>query len=258
MAKASSKEQSAFLNEYAEDGFEGISIDDVAIPFLRILQPLSPQCMDETAPEYIPTAKPGMFFNTVTQRLYGRSVEVIPIKYEKIWLEWLPERGGLAGRHTPNSIPVDKSKFSEWKLDNGNIIQEHYVFFCLVPEFLDDGPVAFSLTSTGIKHAKNWNTQIMLVQLPNKKRAPFYSSVWELTTVQNKNDQGTWWQIGEKQTSIKRVRFITETEFLDYVQPIRNSLSSRVLNFEQLEDTREERKQIAQADKEELKQEAPF
>lgn len=225
-----------FLDEHANEGFEGLTAEDFTIPFLRILQVLSPQ-VDTDRPEFIQGAKPGMFFNTVTGRLYGTTVQLVPVMYKKIWLEWMPNRGGLVGRHEPKTVPVDKTEFTNWKNEKGNIIAEHHVFYCLVVNHFDEGPLAFSLSSTGIKHARNWNTQLMMVKLPSGSRAPFYSSVWELETVKNVNQQGTWYQIGDKKTMIKRVRFISQDEFSKYILPNKESLQTlRELDYSQLED----------------------
>lgn len=225
-----------FLDEHASEGFEGIGAEDFTIPFLRILQILSPQ-VDADRSEFIQGAKPGMFFNTVTNRLYGTTIKVIPIMYKKIWLEWLPNRGGLVGRHEPKSISVNKEEFSSWKNSKGNLIAEHHVFYCLIAGHFDEGPVVFSLTSTGIKHARNWNTQIMMTRLPSGSRAPFFSSVWEMETVKNMNAAGTWYQVGDKKTMIKRDRFVSQEEFTKFILPNKESLQSlKELDYTQLED----------------------
>ena len=50
-------------------GFENMTQDDMALPFVRILGQLSPQVTDGDA-KYIEGAKPGMIYNTVTCLLY--------------------------------------------------------------------------------------------------------------------------------------------------------------------------------------------
>lgn len=224
-AKATDEQDVGFLNELAGEGFDNITAEDFAIPFLRILQPLSPQ-LDEDSENYIPGAKPGMFFNTVTNFLYGTEIKLIPLMYKKVWLEWAPNRGGLVGRHDPHTINVDKSDFSRWTTDEGNLVSENHMFYVLVADHLDHGPMIFSQSSTGIKHAKNWNTQIMMTRLPSGKRAPFFSSVWKLETVKNKNDQGTWYQLGEKSSHIVRERFVTAEEYNGFISPARDTLDT--------------------------------
>ena len=220
-----------FLNEHANEGFEGLDSRDYVIPFLRILQRMSPQC-DEDSAEKLTGAMPGLFFNTVNRKIYGKSVQVIPISFKKLWLEWLPKRMGLVNRYEPYSIKVDTSDFSHWRIKERpeNIIQETYSFFCLLIGHIDDGPLIFSLSSSGLRHGKNWNTQLMMTRLPNGKRAPFYSSVWKLETVINKNKDGSWYQIGAKKTAINRVRFITPKEFSEHVLPIRDSIKESLVN----------------------------
>jgi len=235
-----SKEKFSYLNEHAEEGFENLESNDFVIPFLRILQKLSPQ-VDIDAPEYVKGAKPGLFFNTVNNKIYGNKIELIPITFKKVWLEWLPERGGLVGRHKPFSIKVDTSKFTKWTVQGGiNIVTECLLFYCLIVDHVEDGPIVFSLSSTGIKHGKNWNTQIMMTRLPNGKRAPYFSSVWEVTVIKNENNQGVWFQIGSKKTAIVRKRFISNKEFANFVFPFKKSLTdAQELDFTQIEEAPE-------------------
>lgn len=238
MAKTTTKpdtKEVGFLEEHAGEGFEGLTTEDFSMPFLKILQSLSPQ-VDEDADEYVQGAKPGMFINSVTNKLYGTTIKLIPIQYTRIWLEWSPNRGGLVGRHEPGSIQVDKSNFSKWTNADGNIITDNHVFYCLNADHQDEGPMVFSVTSSGIKHAKNWNTQIMMTRLPSGSRAPYFSSVWELETVKNKNDQGSWYQIGEKSTRVKRERFINSDEYTKFVNPAREALAELRTDFAQLVD----------------------
>ena len=229
-----------FLIEHANEGFETLEARDFVIPFLRVLQKLTPQA-DEDSVEYVDGARPGLFFNTVNQKVYGNALQVIPLTFKKTWLEWQPNRGGLVGRHEPFSIKVDRSDFSHWKPFHNpeNSIVETMLFFVLLEGHFSDGPLVFPLSKTGIKHGRNWNTQIMMTRLPTGQRAPYYSSVWKLETVLNKNDAGSWYQIGGKKTAVSRVRFITLKEFTDYVNPIKDSIQQVVtqIDFNQIEDT---------------------
>ena len=213
---------SDFLDNMQGEGYEDISINDVSVPFLRILQKLLPQC-DEGQEEYNKEAKPGMFLNSLTGELYGVSCKVIPVKYEKSWLEWKPNRGGFVGSHLPKSIQVDTSDYSAWKrVDNGNDITETVNYYCILPDYPEAGLIVLSLTSSALKHAKAWNNQIMTTRLKNGAKAPFFSSVWELSTKLNKNDQGSWYTIGlGSSPAIKRERFITEDEYTTLISPAR-------------------------------------
>jgi len=65
-------------------GFDNMTQDDLALPFVRILGQLSPQVTAGDA-KYIEDAKPGMIYNTVTSELYDgkKGVKVIPCYYKK-------------------------------------------------------------------------------------------------------------------------------------------------------------------------------
>lgn len=210
------KEQIDFLSEVQD--INNVNLSDISIPFLRILQQLSPQCVKNTD-EYIQGAEAGKFINSVTGRIYGDSIKVVPLVYEKVWLEWKPNRGGFVAKHLPESIKVDKSDYSEWKTPDGNIVQETMNYYCFLPDFPEDNIVILSITSSGLKYARSWNTQIVTTRLDNGAKAPFFSSVWELSTKFNKNDQGSWYTIGiASSPSIKRLRFITKEEYDTYVK----------------------------------------
>jgi hypothetical protein len=59
---------SLFGNDLSK-GFENMTQEDMALPFVRILGQLSPQVTEGDA-KYIEGAKPGMIYNTVTSELY--------------------------------------------------------------------------------------------------------------------------------------------------------------------------------------------
>jgi hypothetical protein len=57
-----------------QKGFENMTQEDMALPFIRILGQLSPQVTDGDS-KFIEGAKPGMIYNTVTSELYdGKKV----------------------------------------------------------------------------------------------------------------------------------------------------------------------------------------
>ena len=79
-------------NEMALDagaGQEDITADDVSIPFLRILQQMSPQCI-RTKGEYIEGAQAGQMFNTGTGQLWdeGDGPIIVPCAYNFKYILW--------------------------------------------------------------------------------------------------------------------------------------------------------------------------
>jgi hypothetical protein len=206
------------LEECAGEGFENTDMDSFAIPFLRVLQSNSPQ-VDESEECYIDGAKQGLFFNSVTGKLYGPEIDVIPIAYYRQFIEWLPKRGGFVNAHS-NSDILDKTerredengKFHDY-LENGNTVMDTRMHYVLLADYLDEGPIIFALSSTGIKHSKKWMTNMRMLRLPSDAEAPMFSSVYTMKTVKNKNDDGTWYQIGDKSmTAVERKCWINELQ----------------------------------------------
>ena len=63
-------------------------------------------------------------------------------------------------------------------------------------------------------------SQAKMLRLPNRQSAPLYSSVYQIGTVLNENDQGRWYQIGDRsKTAIDRVDWINPDQFV-YVKNV--------------------------------------
>ena len=84
------------LEEDSGAGLENFTTEDMQIPFIRILQALSPQ-LNKQDPLYIKGAEQGDIFNTVNQEIYkaDEGVIVVPAYFEKKFLEFaLRSTGG--------------------------------------------------------------------------------------------------------------------------------------------------------------------
>ena len=71
MANEIKAKQSGSVALFGDDlskGFENMTQEDIALPFVRILGQLSPQVTEGDA-KYIDGAKPGMIYNTVTNEV---------------------------------------------------------------------------------------------------------------------------------------------------------------------------------------------
>ena len=196
-------------------GFENMKGDAFSIPMLLIAQPTSKAMLAEDS-----NIKLGDFYNSITNESFGKELEIIPCYYKQVWLEWKPNMGGLVGRHLPGSIPVVGDTYTGMKTQEGNIIEENWIYYVMIVGKEEQGVFQFSLKSSGLKYAKKWNSLISLTKLANGKQAPFFSSSWTIKSYKNENDQGVWYTIGSKSESeIKRVDFINR-EQLALVQDI--------------------------------------
>ena len=79
----------ALFEADAKKGFENVDQESVALPILKLLQNGSAEAQRKHA-NYVEGADPGMFFNTVTRKLYDgeKGIQVIPCHYRLEYQEW--------------------------------------------------------------------------------------------------------------------------------------------------------------------------
>ncbi len=192
--------------DYGDDagaGFEDMNNEDFTVPFLTILQALSPAVQDE-----VDGAKSGAWFNTVTEEIFGGKdgVRFVPCHRTHRWNEWRPREqgGGLVGTHYPEDEMIQHAKstqaFGEYQSPEGNDLVDTFDVWGLL--LLDDGTydhVILSFAKTKIKLYKRWATQ--MVNMKTKQgdgrfiQPPMFAHVWRLTTVQEESASGKFWNI---------------------------------------------------------------
>lgn len=195
-------------------GFDGLNAATIALPFIRVLQDMSPQVKPRNA-EYVEGAAAGMFYNNVNNDTYESPLRVVVGRFERYYIEWRPNRGGFVGAH---SVELVEKMLADGKLildddnkitnDAGNLFQDTYVYFVLMPDFLEDGVCIVSLSSTQLKEARKWNRLLTTTYLPNGQRALPHFMVWEIATIPMSNDKGEWFGIKVKQDG-----FVDKTTF---------------------------------------------
>jgi hypothetical protein len=185
-------------------GFENMTQDDFALPFVRILGQLSPQVTQGDA-KFIEDAKPGMIYNTVTNDLFDgkKGIKVIPCSYKKDYPEW-NDRGEGPGApvavHLPNSpvIATGKREGSKIRLPNGNYLEETASYYVMVETKTGAyTPALITMKSTQLNVSKKWNSMMKFIQLPDGKGGfaipPMHGVVYNLTSTLQKNDKGSWY-----------------------------------------------------------------
>ena len=206
MANEVAKKANASLALFGDDakGFDNMTQDDLALPFVRILGQLSPQVTMGDA-KYIESAKPGMIYNTVTSELYDgkKGIKVSPCYYKKDYPEW-SDRGDGPGApvavHMPNSpvISTGKREGSKIRLPNGNYLEETASYFVMV-ETKSGGysPALITMKSTQLNVSKKWNSMMKTTQIADGKGGfaipPMHGVVYNLTSTLQKNDKGSWY-----------------------------------------------------------------
>ena len=215
MAKLSELEKLSGL------GFEETSTDDMAIPFLRILANTSPQTNKRDG-AYVEGAEAGMVYNSVTHEVYDgvKGIEVIPCHYNTRYVEWTPrdQGGGYMGSYLPDD-PVVKTttqnERNEEVLPNGNLLNKTSQFFVLLVEGDQVSKALIPMTSTQLRKAKRWNSLLSQQTFKGSdgkpKRLPMMSTKFKLTTVEERNDKGSWfgWDI-EKVGAVDELDKLTD------------------------------------------------
>jgi hypothetical protein len=182
------------MQSAAGRGLETIGQGDLALPFLSVLQALSPQ-VTRGHEKYDADAQAGDLYNTVTGELWAgdEGVRVIPSYYEKVYNVWTKrDEGGGFGGSFNDRLEAEEACDEETQdvVDTGN----HY---CLVEQ--DDGSwgeVVFSCSSTKLTASRRWNTvmkQQKMGEGKNKFTPPSYARTYRIKTALKTNDQGSFY-----------------------------------------------------------------
>jgi hypothetical protein len=235
VAKAKNAELSTdVMDDILEFAGEGAAFDssEMQIPFLRVLQALSPQLNKKKA-EYIEGASSGDMYNTVTNDYFDgeEGVVVIPCFQTTKYLEFTPrEQGGGFRGEIPASDPILKRTEragSKEMLPNGNELVKSDQHYSLV--VLPDGsfqPVVIDMKSTQLKVSRRWKTQIAMQKVPHPKTGqlvtpPVFATQWKLTTIEESNDQGSW-----SNYQIEKVGLVEDRALLLEAKSFRDSVAA--------------------------------
>ena len=184
----------------------GFERDDLTLPFLRLLQKMSPE-VDKRDPKYIDGAGDGDFINTATGEVWdgSKGVLVVPIVHQRSVTEWRPRKdgGGLVKDHGSDiSILgqlVKDPQTGRDVLPNGHELVRASLYYVYVidEETGSFQSAALSLSSTQLKKARRWNTLMETLSVKNPatgkhfRPATFYMT-YRLTSVAESNDKGSW------------------------------------------------------------------
>lgn len=194
-------------------GLANVRAEDMAIPFISVIQSGSPQRKKQDG-AYIQGADEGMVFNTVTQELFdvtgdNEGLEVIPCGFKKKFLHWRrrEDGGGMLGQYEITD-PIAQTGTR----DGGRIVlpdgtylvetAEHYVL--VVSKTGGAKRAVIAMSSTQLKKSRRWLTMTGEKQLLNPRTgeyftAPSFAYTYRLKTQPESNDNGDWhgWRIAE-------------------------------------------------------------
>lgn len=207
-------------------GMEGADKSSFAIPFLSILQGLSPQL------ETVDVAKPGLFINSITNEVF-KEVLVIPCAFQRRFLRWAPrsEGGGYKGEYNPVDVETGKiagvSTNAEGRLmlENDELKDTRNHFVLMQTESGAWTGALLSLSSTQIKKSKRWMSLILGIEMRNAQGKPFnppsFSHVYKLSAVKEENSKGSWWGL-----QVEKVEPVGDAELYAKAKAFHNSVSA--------------------------------
>lgn len=188
---------------YTGTGFENQSNADIQVPFLRVLQALSPE-VKPVEKGGVEGAKVGMLFNTVTQECYD-SVLFVPAVTKHIFNEWIPvdDGGGFIGTYEVTDPFVQECQLEAKKADlpfgriktpdKHDLVETFDVYGILVTENNDPMPVIISFTSSKIKIYRKWMSSIRMFVLntpAGKIKPDLFAHLTKISSQDEKNKAG--------------------------------------------------------------------
>lgn len=218
MAKAAQQEETALttqapsalaipMEEFIADsgaGLEEVGADDIAVPYLSILQKQS-KLLDNPAFQ----GKPGQFVHTITKELYDgeKGIEVIPCHFRRFWREITTDAKNpkFIAEHPANWSKAKGAEFDRSLrrhiCHDGTHANQIMRFYCLLVSPVDTPqPICLTFKGSQIKAAKAWNSMlsVMTMDVPTtegvrKVQAPTFISIWTLSTRRFENEDGSWY-----------------------------------------------------------------
>lgn len=203
--------------DFGGSGFEGTDNESFAIPFLQLLQKMSP-LVDEDSASHIEGAKAGMFYNTVTGELYDgkKGVLIIPCAYRRSVIRWGGREAEVKGFKGEISIeefeamradetkvvsvdgrlyePDADGKVNPKKSDFFSDTRSHFVVI-VDEETGEFSRALLSLSSSQIKASKMLMTALQQKKVKTPaglKTPPTFANMVRLTTQGQSNEKGSW------------------------------------------------------------------
>ena len=203
-------------------GLEGLDSSEMLIPFVRILQALSPVCV-EGSQSYDPNLRPGMIIHTATGEAYPKDIGVgfIMCARDASYTEWVPIQpgvgtaggGGFRGTWAHDDPRIarlisEQGKFRKLQTAEGTeLVETRTLYGLIVPRAADgtwiselavNGVISFS--STQLKKYRLIVSRIqtlaqgkMRVVNGRALTPPSFAWRWNLATQPEKNKFGSYY-----------------------------------------------------------------
>lgn len=237
------------LEANANAGLENVQREDISIPFLGILQDLSPQ-VKRTEAAYIEGAQVGMFFDGSTKTpLDGMTgILLIPILFDKVYNVWRNRKagGGFKGSFktrieaekrihelSTHSDPVKRIPAEQIDIVDTAL---HYVLY-QVPSTGQWRRAVLSCKSTMLGPSRQWNLAMGSLELPRARGTgtftpPSWGTIYHMTTRVKRDATNAWYVF-----DTNFVGLVTDNELLAKASALYKSLGSGEVKLDFNKDT---------------------
>lgn len=189
-------------------GSENVGANDLAIPRIKLLQPLSPVCTAGAA-EYDENARAGMLMNTLTGDLYS-SIFLVNLHFSKKFVIWDKRSNTAPWATCETRTEAEDALASAGETEKNFSIKENPVHLVMIinNEGQSEGVALLDMPSTKIKVSQKWNS---LINQAEQDGNPRFGCVWKLGVKLEKNTQGTFFTY-DLQEIAEGVKYICATQ----------------------------------------------
>jgi hypothetical protein len=165
---------------------------NVQIPRLKLLQKMHDE-VDKHHPKYVKGAEVGLFYNTVSNKVYGEAVKIISITFKSHYVVWKTRDagGGLLG-HFETAQEAQEAIQATGRVEDYDMTPTHqHLLVIKDPKTgeLESTPVLMDFANTKLRVSNGWNAQIGM------KGGDRFNGLWTMKTVTASNDKGSWLNI---------------------------------------------------------------
>lgn len=177
----------AWLNPESHRGSEDVTVKDLILPRIDVLQALSPQ-IKKSDPKYIDGAEQGLVFNTLSGELYGDSIKFVPVVFKREFVLWQDRKsgGGFRGAFQTEDAAEQERSMQE-NPEGHEVVETHNHFILLVH---DDGRIeeaVLSLSKSKRKVSRKLNSLVQMI--PGDRFARLY----KLSALEVDGPKGEYW-----------------------------------------------------------------
>lgn len=213
------QEGAEFLDQFAGEGLDGFNQNTVATPWLSIMQDRTQHVLDGVC-------EAGVWRNSSTGEVLGKTIRIIPIAFKVIWNERDANTGKTVQNYEPGTIqlkavPVKGKTYPKMvNPETGNKVDETFLYAVIMADAPEQGFCLIQASMGSLGTFKRFNALLRAQVLPNGGKAPLFAYVWELSIGDNqaRNANG---QSFYKLEDFKRAEIVTKEMFEQGIAPNR-------------------------------------